>query len=74
MPLHPPTVYEAWCHQRGYVSLIQEIGGWKVQAGESFGVVHLVGYFDSVDEMERAFDTSKGARELRVSAKEWKFK
>ncbi|MCS3920009.1 hypothetical protein Q2T83_02780 [Fervidibacter sacchari] len=53
MPLHPPTVYEAWCHQRGYVSLIQEIGGWKVQAGESFGVVHLVGYFDSVDEMER---------------------
>jgi len=72
MTLHPPAVYEAWCHQRGYVCLIQEIGGWKVQAGESFGAVHLVGYFDDVDEMGRVFDTFKGARELQVSANEWK--
>src|SRR4051794_26896932 len=27
MTLQPDAVYEAWCHQRGYVCLIEEIGG-----------------------------------------------
>lgn len=71
MALHPPAVYEAWCHQRGYVCFIQEIGGWKVQAGESFGAVHLIGYFDSVSEMERVFDTFQGATNLKVSGSKW---
>lgn len=71
MALHPPAVYEAWCHQRGYVCLIQEIGGWRVNEGESFGAVHLVGYFDNVDEMERVFDTFCGARILRVQKNSW---
>lgn len=72
MALHPPAVYEAWCHQRGYVCFIQEIGGWKVQAGESFGAVHLIGYFDSVSEMEHVFDTFQGATNLKVSESKWK--
>lgn len=71
MALHPPAVYEAWCHQRGYVCFIQEIGGWKVQAGESFGAVHLIGYFDSVSEMEHVFDTFQGATNLKVSESKW---
>ncbi len=74
MTLHPPAVYEAWCHQRGYVCLIQEIGGWRVQEGESFGAVHLVGYFDDVDEMERVFDEHKGAKFLQVTKSGWKLK
>jgi hypothetical protein len=68
MALHPPIVYEAWCHQRGYVCLIQEIGGMKVKAGETFGAVHLVGFFDDLAEMERTFDAHKNARSLVVSA------
>ncbi len=72
MTLHPPTVYEAWCHQRGYVCLIQEIGGWKVQEGESFGAVHLVGYFEDVAEMERVFDTYRGAKSLLVRKTDWR--
>lgn len=71
MALHPPAVYEAWCHQRRYVCFIQEIVGWKVQAGESFGAVHLIGYFDSVSEMEHVFDTFQGATNLKVSESKW---
>jgi len=71
MALHPPSVYEAWCHQRGYVCLIQEIGGWRVREGETFGAVHLVGFFDDISEMERTFDRYKGARLLTVTRKGW---
>jgi hypothetical protein len=42
-------VYEAWCHQRGYVSFIEEIGGKPIKAGESFGAAFIVGYFDSIE-------------------------
>ena len=71
MALHPPSVYEAWCHQRGYVCLIQEIGGWRVRKGETFGAVHLVGFFDDISETERTFDRYKGARLLTVTRKGW---
>src|SRR6266581_4478761 len=51
MTLEPELVYEAWCHQRGYVSFIEEIGGRPIKAGESFGAAFIVGYFDSIEEM-----------------------
>ena len=41
MTLDPSTVYEAWCHQRGYVCMIQEIGGFSIQAGESYWCCQL---------------------------------
>jgi hypothetical protein len=71
MTLEPSAVYEAWCHQRGYVCMIQEIGGHRVQAGECFGAVHLVGYFDDIPDMERAFDTHRGATALQVERERW---
>jgi hypothetical protein len=72
MTLEPSVVYEAWCHQRGYVCFIQEFGGKRVRAGESFGAVHLVGFFDEIAEMERAFDAHKGATALRVEEGRWR--
>jgi hypothetical protein len=47
MTLDPAAVYEAWCHQRGYVCMIEEIGGRPVKPGEVFGAAFVVGYFDS---------------------------
>jgi hypothetical protein len=72
MTLDPEMVYEAWCHQRGYVCMIEEIGGKKVKEGESFGAAFIVGYFDSVEEMERVYDKYKGFRSIEVSETGWK--
>ena len=33
MTLNPADVMEAWCHERGYVCLIEEIGGRPIKAG-----------------------------------------
>lgn len=71
MTLEPSAVYEAWCHQRGYVCMIQEIGGWCVRKGESFGAVHLVGFFDDHAEMQQAFDRHRGSVALRVEDGGW---
>ena len=72
MTLEPSEVYEAWCHQRDYVCLIQEIGGTRVEAGESFGAVHLVGWFEDLTEMEQVFDAYKGATSLHVEGTQWR--
>ncbi|HZO87635.1 MAG TPA: hypothetical protein VFB38_04790 [Chthonomonadaceae bacterium] len=71
MALEPSAVYEAWCHQRGYVCLIQEIGGRAVRAGETFGAVHLIGYFEDMADIEQTFDAHKGATALRVHSSGW---
>lgn len=71
MSLNPAMVYEAWCHQRGYVCMIQEIGGIPMRAGETFGAVHLVGYFDHIPDMERAFDAHKGANYIHIEGNKW---
>jgi hypothetical protein len=71
MTLDPAAVYEAWCHQRGYVCLIEEIGGRPVKAGESFGAAFVVGFFDSVAEMERVYDEHAGHNGLEVSETGW---
>ena len=72
MTLDPSVVYEAWCHQRGYVCFIQEFGGRPIKAGQSFSAAFLVGYFDSIDEMHRVYDRHKGHTALTVSEKGWK--
>lgn len=72
MTLDPAVVYEGWCHQRGYVCMIEEIGGRPVKAGESFGAAFIVGYFDSIEEMEKVYDEYAGNQGLEASEKGWK--
>jgi hypothetical protein len=67
MTLDPAAVSEAWCHQRGYVCLIEELHGKKVKAGETFGAAYVVGWFDDVGEMEQVYDRHKGARRLTAT-------
>jgi hypothetical protein len=69
MTLNPADVVEAWCHQRGYVCLIEELHGRAVKAGETFGAAYVVGWFDDVQEMERVYDRYKGASRIEVNAK-----
>jgi len=71
MTLAPSVVHEAWCHQRGYVCMIQEIGGRPVKAGQSFSAAFIVGYFDSIDQMHKVYDRHKGHTALAVSPSGW---
>jgi len=61
MTLDPAAVSEAWCHQRGYVCFIEEIGGRRVAAGESFGAAYVVGWFDDLEQMHGTYDEHRGA-------------
>ena len=72
MTLDPAAVSEAWCHQRGYICFIEEFGERPVKAGESFSAAFIVGYFDSVNEMQAVFDRHKGHAGLEVSQDGWK--
>ncbi len=72
MALDPAVVSEAWCHQRGYVCMILEFGERPVRAGESFSAAFIVGYFDSIDEMNQVYDQFKGHTGLEVSPAGWK--
>ncbi len=72
MTLEPSVVTEAWCHQRGYVCLIEEFGGRPIKAGGSFSAAFIVGYFDSKDEMHRVYDEHKGHTGLDVTAEGWR--
>ena len=68
MTLNPDDVYEAWCHQRGYVCFIEEIGGRPVVAGGSFGAAYVVGWFDNIEEMHAVYDGHRGASRLTATA------
>ena len=72
MTLKPADVYEAWCHQRNYVCFIEEFGGRPIKAGESFSAVFIVGFFDSIEEMERVYDQYAGHSGLEVGEGGWK--
>lgn len=72
MTLNPEVVYEAWCHQRGYVCMIQEFGGRPIRPGERFSAAFLVGFFDDVDEMERVYDRYRGAVDLTFDERSWR--
>lgn len=68
MTLDPAAPCEAWCHQRGYVCFIQENHRRAVEKGETFGAAYVVGYFDSIEEMNAVYDEYRGARSIRVEA------
>lgn len=74
LTLEPSAVYEAWCSQRpgNIIVMIEEIHGRPVKAGESFGAVHLVGYFDTVDEMHAVYERHKGHTALSANASGWR--
>jgi hypothetical protein len=72
MTLDPSVVSEAWCHQRGYVCMIQEFGARPIKAGESFQAAYIIGYFDNIEEMHALYDRYKGTIGLEVSKEEWK--
>jgi hypothetical protein len=72
MTLEPSVVSEAWCQQRGYVCMIEEFGGRPIRPGESFQAAFIVGYFDSVEEMQAVYDEFRGHTGLEVSESEWR--
>jgi hypothetical protein len=72
MTLDPTVVSEAWCHQRGYVCMIEEFGGRPVKAGGSFSAAFVVGYFDSLDEMRQVYDQYRGHTGLAVGPQGWR--
>ncbi|HPA17636.1 MAG TPA: hypothetical protein PLU30_07795 [Verrucomicrobiae bacterium] len=71
MTLDPAIVSEAWCHQRGYICMIEEFGGRPAKAGQSFSAAFVVGYFDSIAEMEKVYDLYAGAAELTATDEGW---
>jgi len=54
--LNPRLVSEAWCHQRGYVCFIEEFGRLPLNAGDQFSFANVIGFFDSVEEMQAVYD------------------
>jgi hypothetical protein len=66
MTLDPSETSEAWCHQRGYVCMIEELHRKKVRAGETFGAAYIVGYFDDIAAMEKVYDQFQGKRSIVV--------
>ncbi len=74
LTLEPSVVYEAWCSQRpgGIIVMIEEIHGRPVTAGESFRAAHVVGYFDTIEDMHRVNDKYKGHTGLTADASGWK--
>ena len=72
MTLDPEIVSEAWCHQRDYVCLIEEFGERPVKAGESFRAAFVVGWFDSLEEMQQVYDQYAGHSGLEVTEAGWK--
>lgn len=74
LTLEPSVVYEAWCSQRpgGIIVMIEEIHGKPTKAGESFSAAHIVGYFDSIEDMHTVYDQNKGNIALEANPNGWK--
>lgn len=56
MTLDPTMMLQAWCHRREHICFIGFIGGFDVIPGDFFSNVNLIGYFDSIDEMNLTYD------------------
>jgi len=72
MTLDPSEVSEAWCHERGYVCMIEELHRRHVKAGESFGAAYVIGWFDDVPQMEQVYDQFKGATAIVIDGKQFR--
>lgn len=74
LTLDPSVVYEAWCSQRpgGIIVMIQEIHGRPTKSGDSFSAAHIVGYFDTIEEMHAVYDRHRGHTGLSVDESGWR--
>jgi hypothetical protein len=72
MTLDPSIVSEGWCHQRGYVCMIEEFGERPIKAGQHFSAAFIVGFFDSIDEMNAVYDAHRGNSEVVATADGWR--
>jgi len=75
LTLEPAVVYEAWASQRlnnNIIVMIEEVHGRPVKAGESFSAAHVVGFFDTVEEMHEVNDRYKGHTALTADASGWR--
>ncbi len=74
LTLDPAVVYEAWCSQRpgGIIVMIEEVHGKPTKAGESFSAAHIVGYFDTIDDMHKVYERYKGHTVLTADASGWR--
>jgi hypothetical protein len=68
MTLDPSEVSEAWCHERGYVCLIEELHGRRVKAGETIGAAYILGWFDDIPAMQKVYDDHKNKHTIVVKA------
>jgi hypothetical protein len=74
LTLEPSVVYEAWCSQRpgNIIVMIEEIHGKPTKAGESFSAAHIVGYFDTIEQMHAEYDKHKGHTTLTADDSGWR--
>jgi hypothetical protein len=74
LTLEPSVVYEAWCSQRPHdiIIMIEEVHGRPVKAGESFSAAHIVGYFDTIEDMHEVYDRYKGSTALQADDSGWR--
>ncbi len=74
LTLEPSVVYEAWCSERpgNIIVMIEEIHGRPTKAGDSFSAAHIVGYFDSIEDMHKVYDRYKGHTALTADASGWR--
>lgn len=74
LTLEPSVVYEAWCSQRpgGIIVMIEEVHGRPTKAGESFSAAHIVGYFDTIEDMHKTYDRYRGHTRLTVDESGWR--
>ena len=74
LTLEPSIVYEAWASQRpgGIIVMIEEVYGKPIKAGESFSAAHIVGYFDSIDDMHALYAKHKGHTALTADESGWR--
>ena len=74
LTLEPSVVYEAWCSQRpgGIIVMIEEIHGKPTKAGASFSAAHIVGFFQTIEEMHQVYDRFKGHTKLVADQAGWR--
>src|SRR5262249_23257247 len=46
--------------------------GRPIRAGQSFGAAYVIGYFDSIPEMEKVYDQYRGANTIVVGKDGWR--
>ncbi len=51
--------------------MIEEVHGKPIEAGQSFGAAHVVGYFDAIDEMHAVYGRYRGHTALTVDESGW---